>query len=222
MNRVQKNILLETVAVLLAALGLTALVLRWRTGLVLRYSEIIIAAIWLYLPLCIILARKVSLAELSLEKLRPGKSLRWFGISTAVVLPSFYLATFLGAVKLLHYGFRLEKPELFWSLFFGQLLVVSLPEEWFFRGYLQGRLNQLFARNWNLLSAKIGPSLFLSAALFALAHLALKPSLDRVLVFFPALVFGWLREKTDSLLAPILFHFLANLSFIIFQASLLK
>jgi len=218
----KRDILVETVAVLLAALCLTALVLRAGPGMVFRYRDIIIAALWLYLPLLVILVRKVSLSEIALEKLRPGKSLLWFGIAALAVLPVFYLAAFIGAVKLLDYGFRLKLPGFFRGLCLGQLLVVSLPEEWFFRGYLQGRLNQLFARKWTLLSAKIGPALFISAALFALAHLALKPSPERLLVFFPALVFGWLREKTDSLLAPVLFHFLANFSFIIFQAGLLK
>jgi len=124
----KRDILVETVAVLLAALCLTALVLRAGPGMVFRYRDIIIAALWLYLPLLVILVRKVSLSEIALEKLRPGKSLLWFGIAALAVLPVFYLAAFIGAVKLLDYGFRLKMPGFFRGLCLGQLLVVSLPK----------------------------------------------------------------------------------------------
>ncbi|MDT8366604.1 MAG: CPBP family glutamic-type intramembrane protease [bacterium] len=47
--------------------------------------------------------------------------------------------------------------------------------------------------------------------LFSLAHVAVDLDPARLAVFFPGLLFGWLRAKTGTLLAPILSHGSANL-----------
>jgi membrane protease YdiL (CAAX protease family) len=53
--------------------------------------------------------------------------------------------------------------------------------------------------------------LFWQAALFALLHFLVGFSPARLAVFFPALVFGWLREKRSGIGAAIWFHALSNL-----------
>jgi len=50
----------------------------------------------------------------------------------------------------------------------------------------------------------------LSAAFFAIAHAMVYGQLISVLTFLPGLILGWLFVQTRSLLAPILFHGLAN------------
>jgi len=49
-----------------------------------------------------------------------------------------------------------------------------------------------------------------TSALFALGHLATEPNPARLAVFFPALVFAWLRLKTGGIGAGVLFHVLCN------------
>ena len=49
-----------------------------------------------------------------------------------------------------------------------------------------------------------------SAALFALAHVVVQGKPAAILIFLPGVVLGWLYMKTGTLLAPILFHGLAN------------
>jgi uncharacterized protein len=93
----------------------------------------------------------------------------------------------------------------------GQLLVIALPEEAFYRGYLQTALDDALPKRIRLLGAEVGPSLVLTSALFALGHLATEFSASRLGVFFPALLFGWLRARTGGIGAGVAFHALANL-----------
>ena len=89
--------------------------------------------------------------------------------------------------------------------------LVALPEEWFFRGYLQTRLDQRWGTPWRLLGVSIGPSLIWSSLAFALLHPILIPGAHRLLVFFPALLFGWLRARTGNIGAAVVVHAACNL-----------
>jgi len=90
------------------------------------------------------------------------------------------------------------------------LLVVALPEETFYRGYVQARLAPLFRRRIRVLGADLGAPVVVASALFALSHLVAIPAPFRLAVFFPGLLFGWLRERTGSLVAPVVLHALSN------------
>lgn len=103
-------------------------------------------------------------------------------------------------------------PSLAWLLPFllTQLLVVALPEEIFFRGYVLGRLSQLWPPSRRLLGVPFGAAHVVSSVLFALIHLVTTPAPARLLVFFPALLFAWLAERTRGTFAPAVHHALAN------------
>jgi membrane protease YdiL (CAAX protease family) len=93
----------------------------------------------------------------------------------------------------------------------GQLLVIALPEEAFYRGYLQTALDDAWKPRVKILGAELGWGVLVSAALFALGHFATEVHPNRLAVFFPALVFGWLRARTKGVGAGIVFHALCNL-----------
>jgi uncharacterized protein len=93
----------------------------------------------------------------------------------------------------------------------GQLLVIALPEEAFYRGYLQTAFDDVWKPRWRVLGAALGPGLLVASALFAVGHLLTEVRPERLAVFFPALVFGWLRAKTGGIGAPLLFHAACNL-----------
>jgi membrane protease YdiL (CAAX protease family) len=97
------------------------------------------------------------------------------------------------------------------SDFWGQLLVIALPEEAFYRGYLQSALDEAWAPRVRVLGAELGPSILVTSALFAAGHLTTDPTAGRLAVFFPALVFGWLRTRTRGIGAGLVFHALCNL-----------
>ena len=120
-------------------------------------------------------------------------------------------------LRLGRYGVRASAPyethrSPWWPLWaFGlQLLLVALPEEWCFRGYLQGRLDEAWRPRWRILGADLGPGWLLAAALFALGHLVLDPRPVRLAVFFPGLLFGYLRARTGSILAGTCLHAASN------------
>jgi membrane protease YdiL (CAAX protease family) len=89
-------------------------------------------------------------------------------------------------------------------------LVVALPEEAFFRGYLQTSLDDRWGTPWKILGARLGLSLVVTSATFALGHLAALPYLARLAVFFPSLLFGYLRTRSGGVGAPLLFHAVCN------------
>lgn len=104
------------------------------------------------------------------------------------------------------------EPGLGWWVGFvlWQLALIALSEEFFFRGFLQTELDARWTRRWRLLGAEVGLAWPVTALLFALGHLATTPHPARLLVFFPGLLMGWLRARTGNLIAPLVFHGLAN------------
>lgn len=96
------------------------------------------------------------------------------------------------------------------TLLFVQFILIALPEELLFRGYLQTRLQQLLPQRWIILGGDVGPAVLLTSIIFALSHLVAVPGGYRLAVFFPSIFFGWLRDRTGSIAAAVVGHALAN------------
>lgn len=97
-------------------------------------------------------------------------------------------------------------------LLLDQLIVVALPEEALFRGWMLGRLRAAMPPSRRVFGVPFGAAHVLSAALFALVHLAATPAPHRLLVFLPGLLFAWLAERGRHLAAPVLHHALSNVT----------
>lgn len=93
----------------------------------------------------------------------------------------------------------------------GQLLVIALPEEAFYRGYLQTSLERELKHTVSILGARVGWGLLLTSAIFAVGHLFTELNAARLAVFFPSLVFGFLRARTKGIGASVAFHAMCNL-----------
>lgn len=100
-----------------------------------------------------------------------------------------------------------------------QLLVVALPEEMFYRGWIQTSWARTApGQTVHFLGADVGKGFVATQLLFAAGHLVvLQPW--RLATFFPGLLFGWLRERTGSLTAPVLYHALSNVFIATLEAS---
>lgn len=104
-----------------------------------------------------------------------------------------------------------------WAL--THLILVALPEEYFYRGYLQTRFGDLLGDGGDDGDRKtflgFSRANWLTSAFFAVGHVlipvggAFSPA--RAAVFFPSLLFGWLRDRTGSIIAPTVFHAGANM-----------
>lgn len=92
-----------------------------------------------------------------------------------------------------------------------QLVVVALPEELFFRGFLLGMLERRFPPKRRILGGGVGLALVISAAMFALIHLPKDGDPRALATFFPALLFGWMRSATGSIMASTLTHAGSNI-----------
>ncbi len=107
-----------------------------------------------------------------------------------------------------------EFPALSWGFaefVLAQFIVVALPEELFFRGFIHELLERRFPAKLKILGGGIGVALLLSSLLFAASHLVVFFDARRLAVFFPALIFGWMRSATGSILAGTLAHALSNI-----------
>lgn len=138
-----------------------------------------------------------------------AKALAWAALAGAVTWP-FFVAAFP-----IYYGidhpFRLRGWGDPLDLVLGQLFVIALPEEAFFRGFVQTRLERAWPARRKLLGVPFGAAIVVSSAIFALAHLLTHPHPARLAVFFPSLLFGWLRSRTGGIGAAVVFHAGCNL-----------
>lgn len=115
--------------------------------------------------------------------------------------------------------FALRLPATFLDDIPNQLLGIALPEEAFFRGYLQTALDDAWPPRWRLLGAHVGPSLLVTSAIFAVGHLLTEPHPSRLAVFFPSLLFGWMRARTGGIGSSMIFHACCNLFVIVLARS---
>ena len=199
-----------------------------------RHLQAMIAAVFLYLPTGLLLRRREDFDAYGLTHRPLGRGLLLFLWTSLAVFPLFAVGFVLyyrvvcaaagrgvalpRQLVLLCRRFvggpgraRLRMAPDFWEGALAQVLVVALPEEYFFRGYLQTRLESVWPSRRRLLGARVGPALLVASVLFALGHLLVDFNGLRLAVFFPALVFGWMRQYSGSILAPVLFHASSNL-----------
>ncbi len=92
------------------------------------------------------------------------------------------------------------QPPLQVEFLFRQALLIALPEEVFFRGYLYDAFEE---RKWEPVLA--------SSLLFAAGHLVIHASWYRALTIFPGLLLGGARKFSGNIYVPILLHLLFNL-----------
>jgi len=128
----------------------------------------------------------------------------------------FYLALLAGMLVLS--AIYLFIPVLTGSIHPGQwsvviALVIWQPfwEELLFRGIIQG---QIYKRSWGQRAwLKISNANIVSSLAFAALHIAYNPNLWSVSVFIPSLVFGYFRERHNSIYSAFALHSLYNLGY---------
>lgn len=137
-----------------------------------------------------------------------ARALGWALLCGLVIFPPF----FLGYRLYWHTGpFHFRLPPEFLDNLQNQILVIALPEEAFFRGYLQTALDEVWPARVRVFGASLGPAVVVTSLIFAAGHLFTSPHPARLAVFFPSLLFGWLRVRTGGIGAGVLFHAACNL-----------
>lgn len=140
---------------------------------------------------------------------RDGSRAALYALGAAVIIYPFFWLGFRvwWKVNVFHPAPLGELP----SMALGELLVIALPEEAFYRGYLQTSLEREWGKTVSIFGTRIGVGTVATSAIFALGHLLTELNPARLAVFFPSLVFGFLRARTGGIGAGVLFHALCNL-----------
>jgi len=209
--RLRCTVILEVTCSFLLVIGVCRLLFQFRSvPFIARTLPLWAAGLFLYLPLLLLVLQKKPPQAwgLTLDRLR--SSLLAALIMSVLCLPSFLLLYRLYQ----HYWLSVE-GRLAFSASWGLLLLyhlacVALPEEVFYRGYMQSRLNEAFPVRVRLFSACVGFGWLYTTLLFALGHYLIDFRVNTLATFLPGLVFGWLRERTGSVAASTIFHALCN------------
>ena len=226
------------VAVLVTGLVRIDVTLPWVGHL----GSALVSVLFLYAPMLVLARRNEDLIDYGFHADPIRKGLVMAGAAIGVIFPIFALGYFafyevachssvlshlVPRNMCAHYAgiTGLHAPALSWGLLefcLVQMLVVALPEELFFRGFLLGLLEKRFppARRW--LGGGIGMALIASSLAFAVIHIP-KDGDPRVLAtFFPGLLFGWMRSATGSILAPTIAHGASNILIRILDLSVMR
>ncbi len=127
----------------------------------------------------------------------------------AVIFPFYFIGFKIYWNPPSPFEFRLALP--WWLFVLNHLLVVALPEEFLFRGFIQQRLGAVMRGRVKILGFPLGWHIPAASVLFALGHFVIDFNPNRLATFFPALFFGALRDRKGSLIGCILFHAACNI-----------
>lgn len=169
-------------------------------GLLLAYQ--------LYMPIWILDRKGWQLEHLFLLSTPITGSAFWADIGRSIGLMlacfpiffagySFILSNFLD----IHNKFQwaLPNPTIF---IVTQIFLVALPEEFFYRGFVQG----LLRKNYRII-----PAILITSGIFAISHLLASHNLQDLFTFFPGMLFSWLVYRSGSIVGATLFHAACNI-----------
>lgn len=99
------------------------------------------------------------------------------------------------------------------------LFFVAVPEEFFYRGYFQTRLNEVFPRKFLIFGVPMGWAAPLACLFFAFGHSVVTFQWWHFATFFPGLVFAWMRERSGQIMPGALFHAICNIGVVFLDYS---
>ncbi|MCL4479251.1 MAG: CPBP family glutamic-type intramembrane protease [Deltaproteobacteria bacterium] len=185
-----------------------------------QYLGTIAAVLFLYIPVMILFIKKKSPELYGLGK-KGMLSGMIKAIAMVIIIFPLYSTGFYFYMKwFYHLAMTLSFIHTLSILRFAfyDLLMVAIPEEVFYRGYLQSELKRCDRKKFHFAGIEIGVSFVIVNILFALGHLIVIQDIARLAVFFPGLVFSWLKEKDYNISGSVTFHWLSNvLSFLLFS-----
>jgi hypothetical protein len=203
----------------------------------------LVAVLFLYAPVFVAWKRDEDLEDYGFHAAPVKRGLLTAAAAIAVIFPLFALGYFafyeiacnstllshlVPRNMCVHYGglASVHTPAVltreFGEFCLVQLIVVALPEELFFRGFLLKLLEEKFPPKRRILGGGVGLALVLSAAAFALIHLPKDGDPRALATFFPALLFGWMRSATGSILASTVTHGASNILIRLLDLTVLR
>lgn len=132
---------------------------------------------------------------------RNAVALKTFALTTLGVIILMLLALYLNLIEI-----DLKLPHITGVWLIANLFLVTIPEEAFFRGFLQREINLAFPTKWS------GPfSVIATSLLFALLHFTFVRDFGFLsLTFIASLIYGSVYQMTRSIESSILCHYIFN------------
>ena len=205
----------ETVLLFLIVLAAISILYQFREiAFIGDYLSTFTAILLIYPAILHASLRRMTIGFFETRLADVPRSLWWFVATSLVIFPPFLLFNHLYQTILFNTHLNLSHLSLGLETIAIQVLLVAFPEEFFFRGYLQTIIARHFPKKFHLFwiqALAVGWTVPITSLLFAASHSFITFRWWHFSIFFPSLVFGWLRERTNGLIAPILFHAVSNL-----------
>ena len=179
---------------------------------------------FLYVPVAVAWLRRVDFATFGLLSPDKKKTALLTLIVAALVFPLFTAGYLLTAPLLglpLEMAFTDSQAAVL-RFVIVQVILVAFAEEYFYRGYLQTRLDRIWVPRWRILGAQLGPGWLVANAFFAVGHLALGFHPERLATFIPGLWFGWMRARTGDIYGAMALHGLSNILIAFIQGQIIS
>ncbi len=90
------------------------------------------------------------------------------------------------------------------------IFLIALPEELFYRGFVEHRLERRWPTRVFVLAVPLGRTVVVASALFALGHFLGEYNPARLGPFFPAFLFSLLTRRSGSIAGAIVYHGCSN------------
>jgi membrane protease YdiL (CAAX protease family) len=202
--------------VIITVVVLAAVTVISHTDIAKGWKPLVIPVIFILAPIIAMHHRREDSKDYGLHFNEWKSSLLEVLVILTVVFPLF----FLGAYYVVKSNFleardyipkKIPTREEIIARIVYQFFYIALSEEFFFRGYLQLRIHRLLGKRYFIRKIGFSWAAIVTSLIFTAGHLLVSFNVMHVLVFFPSLVFGLLRDRHGNLLGPILFHGLCNI-----------
>ncbi|HEY4223390.1 MAG TPA: CPBP family intramembrane glutamic endopeptidase, partial [Myxococcota bacterium] len=135
-------------------------------------------------------------------RFRPAPFARDLGLALAIAaltFPPFAIAHHYWQMHFGAAGYHFTVPPDILSTLAKNTFLIALPEEMFYRGFLEHRLDKLWPTKHHVWIIPLSRTVFLASVLFALGHFLGEYNPARLGPFFPAFVFSGLTRKSGSI-----------------------
>jgi membrane protease YdiL (CAAX protease family) len=152
---------------------------------------------------------KIDATEFGLKTDSLVKDIKIVLLVLFIVFPLFIALNHIYQVIFFKHRFVFGLREGIVFNIFHHLIMVAIPEEIFFRGFIQSQMERAYQKG--KIVGLITHSNFMTSLLFAIGHFFINPQINRLAVFFPSLLFGYLREIRGNIYPSIVIHWLSNI-----------
>jgi hypothetical protein len=145
---------------------------------------------------------------------RPRAAAKDLGLALTLALltfPPFAVAHHLWQKQVFRAGsYAFTVPDDIVVTLLKNTFLVALPEEMFYRGFLEHRLERLWPTRMHIWILPLSRTVVLASFLFALGHFLGEYNPARLGPFFPAFVFSALTRRARSIAGAVLYHGMSN------------